>query len=167
MVEVSAAMAITLLFGAAVAFTVQRQIRNEAYNSAVETARFIAVQVDENRRSVDSSTLDASTDVYSYTYRDDPTSYTPVETWNATWGYNLPTTTPFGTPYEVQGRGTRIASVRFRVPFNPRVAPQNSTMGAVSGGNYEITVWGEQRYFLKNPRQRLTRIKLLNEAPRP
>ncbi len=167
LVEVSAAMGVTLLFGASVAFTVQRQLRNESLNSSIEMARFIAVQVDENRRSVQSSILDASTDIYSYTYRDDPSTFTNVQTWNTTWGYNLPTLTPFGTPYQVQGRGNRIASCKFTIPFNPRFTPQNSTVSPISGGNYEITVWGEQRYYLKNARTRVSRIKLLNENPRP
>lgn len=163
--ELTGAIACGLLIMAVTATAAVTRLRGIRLENATDTARMIATAVDLNRRRVASSTIDPATDVYTYTYREEP-NWVSVATFNTTYGTQLPTTTPWGGNYEIRSSGARIASVRFQVPYNYRAWPANANLFAINSNLYQITVWAEQRTQLRNMRNYRFRRDFLNENPR-
>lgn len=164
-VELATAIAIGLLISSVSVVSVMGRLKGQRLASATETARLIAITADLNRKSVESSTLNPTTNVYSYTYRD-VTAWTTVANFNTTYGTTLPAQTVWGTDYEIRASGNNVARVRFIVPLNYRAWPVNSMIEALSATSYRVNIWAEQRAQPTNMRIRRFRQDLLNETPR-
>lgn len=164
MVELSAAIAISMLMLAASVYSGMTRIRSARWDNAVQEARSIAQTVDERRRSLNTSVANPDGS-YSYTYYEEP-SWIPAATWNGKHGGQLPTKTVWGTNYEVRGTGDGPAQARFVVPYDPIAIPPKATLTSAGGPSRTLTVWAEQRVYVGNMVMNRFRKELLEESAR-
>lgn len=117
MVEVVAALALSIVITGLIAARIPAIIRQSDLDSAIADAAAIAQSAEIASYRVTASAVDPTTHIYAYTYGFRRTSYEPVTTLNTELGGRLRVQSPFDTPYEYLANGS-FAAVRFTVP-NP------------------------------------------------